>query len=119
MRSPKDVEAKLNKITNAWQTLAADKSFGGMTLAQFKADVKPSFDSRERLRVLDEQTQSEQITRETADDESMRLAQLVTNGVLGDPEAGPDSDLYEAMGYVRTSARKSGLTRKRKTPPTA
>jgi hypothetical protein len=42
----------------------------------------------------------------------MRLAQLVTNGVLGDPEAGPDSDLYEAMGYVRTSARKSGLTRK-------
>jgi hypothetical protein len=36
--------------------------------------------------------------------------QLVVNGVVSDLAFGPDSDLYEAMGYVR----KSGLTRKGK-----
>jgi hypothetical protein len=40
--------------------------------------------------------------------------QLVVNGVVGDPTFGPDSALYEAMGYVRKSERKSGLTRKGK-----
>ena len=33
-------------------------------------------------------------------------------GVLADPTEGPDSALYAAFGYTRTSERKSGLTRK-------
>jgi hypothetical protein len=41
----------------------------------------------------------------------------VVNGVKGDPAFGEDSDLYETMGYVRKSERKSGLTRKKSTPP--
>jgi hypothetical protein len=41
--------------------------------------------------------------------------QLVVNGVVGDPEEGPDSDLYAAFGYTRTSERKTGLTRKKST----
>ena len=40
---------------------------------------------------------------------------LVVYGVMGNPAYGPDSDLYEAMGYVRKSERKTGLTRKKKT----
>jgi uncharacterized protein YeeX (DUF496 family) len=31
--------------------------------------------------------------------------------VKGDPNHGEDSPLYDALGYVRKSARKSGLTR--------
>jgi hypothetical protein len=42
---------------------------------------------------------------------------LIVSEVLADPTEGPDSALYEAMGYRRRSERKSGLTRKRK-PPT-
>jgi hypothetical protein len=38
----------------------------------------------------------------------LNTVQLVVNGVVSDPNYGPDSDLYESMGYVR----KSGLTRK-------
>ena len=37
----------------------------------------------------------------------------VVNAVKSDPEEGKDSDLYEAMGYVRKSNRSSGLTRRR------
>jgi len=114
MSQPKSTLDKLNNIIRGWETLAPDKTFGGMTLAQFKAKVKPSFDTREELRALESQTQAKQIERDNADEESLRVTQLAVNGVIGDPEEGPDSDLYEAFGYTRKSQRKTGLTRKKK-----
>ena len=114
-RSPQKIKNKLELIIGAWETLAASKSFGGLTLAQFKAAVQPSFDLREELHALEMQVEATQVARDTADAESLRTIERVVNGVIGDPTAGPDSDLYEAMGYVRKSARKSGLTRKK--PP--
>jgi hypothetical protein len=118
MDSPKRNKERLDKILNAWQTLAPDKSFGGMTPAQFKAKIKPSYDSRDRLVVLENQTRAEQATRDDADKESLAAAQAVVNGVKGDPTEGPDSDLYESFGYVRESEKKSGLTRRKKSPKT-
>ena len=114
MSQPKSTLDKLNNIIRGWETLAPDKSFGGMTLAQFKAKVKHSFDTREELRALESQTQAKQVERDAADEESLRAAQLVVNGVVGDPEEGPDGDLYESFGYTRKSQRKTGLTRKKK-----
>jgi len=114
MSQPKSTLEKLNNIIGGWETLAPDKSFGGMTLAQLKAAVKPSFDTRDQLRALESQTQAKQIERDNADAESLRLVQLVVNGVIGDPEEGPDSDLYAAFGYTRKSERKTGLTRKKR-----
>jgi len=114
MSQPKNTIEKLNSIINGWETHAPDKSFGGMTLAQFKAKVQPSFDTRDELRVLDSQAQSKRIERDNSDKESLRVVQLVVNGVVGDPEEGPDGDLYESFGYTRTSQRKTGLTRKKK-----
>lgn len=114
MSQPKSTLDKLNSVISGWETLAPDKSFGGMTLAQFKAAVKRSFDTREELRVLESQTQAKQIERDDADAESLRRVQLVVNGVIGDPEEGPDSDIYAAFGYTRKSERKTGLTRKKR-----
>ncbi len=115
MRQPQITLNKLNLVVNAWETLAADKSFGGMTLAQFRTEINASHETREELRILESQLQAKLIERENADAKSLRLIQLVVNGVIGDPTEGPDGDLYEAMGYVRKSQRKSGLTRKKKT----
>ncbi len=42
MPSPKDNEEKMERMTNAWRSLAPDKSFGGMTRAQFEAAAAPS-----------------------------------------------------------------------------
>lgn len=114
MSQPKTTLEKINRVIGAWETLAPDKSFGGMTLAQLKAGVKPSLDTREELRVLENQMQSKQIERDGADEASLRLLQRVVNGVIGDPEEGPDSDLYAGFGYTRTSERKTGLTRKKR-----
>jgi hypothetical protein len=113
MAQPKETLEKLQRIINSWETLAPEKSFGGMTLTQFKAASKRSLDTREDLRVLESQKQSKQIERDDADAESLRAVQLVVNGVKGDPTEGPESDLYAGFGYTRPSERKTGLTRKK------
>jgi hypothetical protein len=115
MPQPKETLERLQRIISGWETLAPEKTFGGMTVTQFKAAVKRSLDTREELRVLESQKQSKQIEREDADAESLRAVQLVVNGVVGDPTEGPESDLYAAFGYTRPSERKTGLTRKKST----
>jgi len=59
--------------------------------------------------------------RKTARDEKYKGLNdnsiMIRDGVEGHADFGPDHPVYEAMGFVRTSDRKSGLTRK-KTPST-
>jgi hypothetical protein len=114
--SAKSIEEKMDRMLNAWRTLAPDKTFGGMTLAQFEALAAPSKAARQKIEDLDNQRAQAVTEREDADEAFLAKAQLVVNGVLADPDFGPDSALYEAFGYTRTSERKSGLTRGRKEP---
>ena len=107
----------MQRILNAWETLAPSKSFGGMTLQQFQAVAEPARAARELVDDLENQRTQAITAREQADEAFFDKAQLVVAGVLADPTEGADSALYEAMGYTRKSDRKSGLTRKRK-PPT-
>jgi hypothetical protein len=117
--SPKTIEEKIDRMLNAWRTLAPDKTFGGMTLMQFEAVATPSLDARRRIDDLDDQRTQASANRDRADEAFNAKAQLVVNGVLGDPTEGPDSALYEAFGYTRKSDRKSGLHRAgAKKPPT-
>lgn len=116
-KSPKATEDKIARMLNAWETLAPDKLFGGMKLADFRAAAQPSLDTRARVEDLEDQRKQAISDREDADEAFLLKAQLVVNGVLADPTEGPDSALYEAFGYTPKSDRKSGLTRKRKTPP--
>ena len=47
----------------------------------------------------------------------MNGLELVVNGVIGNPDFGPNSAHPEAMGYIRKSDRKSGLTHKKEPSP--
>jgi hypothetical protein len=107
----------MERMLNAWQTLAPDKTFGGQTVAQFEALVARSRAARERIEDLDDQRTQAVAERDAADEVVTDKSRLVTAGVLADPDFGPDSALYEAIGYTRKSERKTGLTRKRKVPP--
>jgi hypothetical protein len=109
--SPKDIEQKIARMESGWETIAPTKSFGGMTLSQFKEIIAPCRTARTRLGELEAQTTAAINTRDNADAAFLARAQLVVNGVLADPSEGPDSSLYEAMGYRRKSERKSGLRR--------
>ena len=113
-KSPKDHEQRMERMLNAWQTIAPDKTFGAMTLAQFEAFVVRARAARQRIEDLEDQQTEAHTEREEADDAFNAKARLVVSGVLADPEFGPDSALYEAFGYTRESVRKSGLTRGRK-----
>ena len=115
-KSPKEVEEKLNRVLTSWSTHADKKSFGGMTLAEFKAAVAPSQQHRTRINELNEELNEETIARDHADEVTVNLIRQVVAGVLADPTEGPDSATYEGMGYTRDSERKSGLTRKHKEP---
>lgn len=119
MASPKQNEEKILQVLNAWRDLASIKLFGGMTLDQAEAKVKPSFDSRQQIARIENQLAQVINQREDADDASLDTLQLVVAGVLADPTEGSDSALYERMGYTRKSERKTGLTRKKtaKTTP--
>jgi hypothetical protein len=111
MGTPKENIEKITQVINAWETLRPDKSFAGMTLADYKLKTKPSYDTRDKLVALDNQTLAGQDQRDTADLVSIDATQHVVNSVRGDPTEGDDGELYEAMGYVRKSDRSSGLHR--------
>jgi hypothetical protein len=66
---------------------------------------------------LDDQMTHAINARDDADGVSLGKAAMVVAAVVGDPNFGPDSSLYEAMGYTRKSEPKSGLTRKKGSPP--
>ena len=117
--TPKANEEKMRKMLNAWETLARTKSFGGMTLDEFKTATARPLDSRARLEVLQNQVAAETSTRDDEDEKWFAIAKRVIAGVAADPTEGTNSPLYEAMGRVRDSERKSGLTKKKGgSPPT-
>jgi hypothetical protein len=118
MDNPEGIEKSLDTVENAWETLRPAKSFGGMTLEEFQAKIKPSRDARDEITKLKEKIVEQLVLRDKADIVSMAAKAKVVKGVVGDPEEGDDGELYEAMDYVRTSERASGLSRKKKTPPT-
>lgn len=117
MSTPKENEVKINQSISAWKTLRPAKSFAGMTLDQFTAKVKPALDARVTVAALEDQLSAAINARSDADKASLATIALVVNAVKGDPEEGEDSALYEALGYVRKSERKSGLKRNRKPAP--
>jgi len=115
--NPKRTANKLQKVIDAWTTIRPTKSFAGMTLEQFKAQVQPSLAARDQLTTLQSQATDSRTQRRQSDSASLELAQLVVNSVKGDPAEGENGSLYAAMGYVPKSARRSGLTRKGQTTP--
>jgi hypothetical protein len=84
-----------------------------MTLAQFKRSIQPSYDLRAEIAGLQKRLRDAIESRNMADRHSLRLLRRVGFGVVADPDEGPDGELYGAMGYVRTSARRARRRRSR------
>lgn len=118
MITPKETSARIAKVIVAWEDLAPDKSFGAMTLDQFKTRVKPSLDTRDTLAAVKNARIDAQTTRSHSDADSRLAVQQVVSGIKADPTEGEDSALFEACGYIPKTKRKSGLSRKAKTAVT-
>ena len=109
--SPNITEKFLNDIINAWTELDPTAQFAGLTLAQFEARVKPSFDTRTEVSTLETQLKAARQSRRNADVVSNDDALNIVNGVRSAPGFGENSALYKAMGYIPKNDRRSGLVR--------
>lgn len=116
--NPKVPLERLTRTQSAWTSLRPQKSFAGMTLDQFNEKTAPSLTARATIARLENELIAAQNQRDDADQVTIDTLKLVVNAVKGDVDEGEDGELYEAMGYVRTSERKSGLGRKSKAAAT-
>ncbi len=106
--------AKLEETETAWETIAPDDEFYEMTLAQWKARVQLSRDARAALATIEDQRTVAINNKTNIDNENLALEKNIARAIGGSKKHGQDSDLWEATGRVRTSERKTGLTRKKK-----
>jgi len=111
--SPSSTLNAIIDLKQRWQTVCPERSFFGLTLAEFSAGVQPSLDVRAALETVDGQQQALLARRHNVDDASMYLVQGIINAIKGDPTQGEDGELYGALGYVRKSMRIGGRSRAR------
>jgi hypothetical protein len=104
-------EAKINQVVTAWESLRPEKTFAGLTLAQFKTAIQPGIDAHDRVEALKDQLTACQTERGELLEEALHTIMRVVNAVRSDVDEGEDGAFYEALGYVRKSERKSGLSR--------
>jgi hypothetical protein len=103
---------RIQTFLTAWRELVPSATFAGMTLAEFEVAVSAPLILRAEIMALEKQLEGKKAARSDADLAANEVLDLVVNSVRGTPGFGQDSALYRALGYVRKSERKSGLTRK-------
>ena len=108
----RQTEERIATIRSAWKEIAPQASFAGRTLEQFTLETEVALQLRAEIESLERQLEGRKVDRSVADETASDLMELVVNSVRGTPVFGPDSPLYRAMGYIRKSERRSGLTRK-------
>lgn len=112
----KRVKEQCGTMYDAWFEGAKTVDFNGIAMAAFKTDIDAGAAADDEIEMLEAQLK---LKREARDDMYAGLDEKrvkVGQGVAGNPDFGDDSPLYGAMGFVRKSERKFGLTKKKKTP---
>jgi hypothetical protein len=112
-----DVEDRIPVFRAAWEEWAKTEVFAKMNLEEFKIKSEPPLAIRAEILALEQKLSGKLAERDLADAKAGELLALVVSSVKGNPDYGPDCELYQSMGYVRKSERKSGLTRKDTKPP--
>jgi hypothetical protein len=110
---------QVKQIVAGWKKVRPSKTIDGQTVDQFTTNkLKPCNDARDTLESLKLQTVAAANARDKADDAAYIAAQDIVKAVRADKtEGGDDGDLYEAMGFVRKSERRSGLSRRKMEEP--
>ena len=111
----KRVKEQCNVMNDAWVEGAPGAKFMGIAQTAFQTDIEAA--AADDAAIADLETELK-MKRDVRDGKYKALNQQRSNiglGVAGDPAYGNDSPLYGAMGFVRKSEKKSGLTRKKKT----
>lgn len=104
-KSPAEILDQMTRFLRAWEEHAPREKFFGKTLPEFRVAIQPSLDTRTQITNLERQLAITISRRNKVDGESMHLMRGVAYSVLGNPGYGPNSLLYDALGYVTDNAR--------------
>ena len=113
-QNPKKNMELLKTALAAWREYAPEATFGGVKLGDLQAAVDLSDENRSKITNKENELKGLFVKRDNDDLDGLKVRELLVNGVVGDPNFGPDSAFYESLGYIRKSDRKSGLTRRKK-----
>jgi hypothetical protein len=112
----KQIRERVTTMSNAWSQGAPTATFKAITHAGFQADIQAASAADQEIADMEAQIKMKKTVRaekyKKLNDDSVDIR----DGVEGHADFGPDHPIYAAMGFVRTSERKSGLTRKKTSP---
>ena len=111
--SPAAIERKMDSTQHTWGGQCPEQQFADMTLPIYTAEMQKARDAQLKFELAEVQWQTARQERNAAYDYALSLTNGVANSVKGHPKFGENSAMYVGLGYVPTSARSSGLTRKR------
>ena len=110
----KRINERADKIENAWEEGDPEAEFKGHKLTDLKSERGALSADEQQYEDLMAQAK---LLEPRINDRYIKIDDMLVDvgkGVAGAKEHGDDSPLYGAMGFVRKSERKSGLTRKNK-----
>src|SRR2546423_7600231 len=112
----KKIRERVTKMNNAWKQGAPTVTFKGITQPAFQADIEAAAAKEQEIADLEAQVQMKKQERDAAYQGLNDVSIEVRDGVEGDVNFSTNHPLYEGMGFTLDTNRKSGLTRKKKTP---
>jgi hypothetical protein len=111
--TPAVIDRKIDLTMHTWESACPEQSFADMALPQYKAEMQQARDAQAKFDLAEVQWQTARQERNAAYEKALKLTNGVASSVKGHPKFGENSAVYAGMGYVLTSERSSGLTRKR------
>ena len=114
----KRIRERVTQMNDAWEQGAANAVFNGITQPQFDTKIKAATAADQEIDDMEAALTLKKRFRDGLYDELNDDSVKILAGLKGDPAFGDNHPLVEAMGFVRDSERKSGLTRKKEPKPT-
>jgi type VI protein secretion system component VasK len=100
-------------MSNAWAQGAPTVTFKGITHTDFQAEIAAAAAVDQGIAEMETQLKMKKTDRDERYSLLNEKSVKIRDGVEGREDFGLEHPLYEAMGFVRPSDRKSGLTRKK------
>jgi hypothetical protein len=109
----KSIRERVNRMSNGWAQGAANVAFRGITQTGFQAEIDAAAAADQEIVDMETQLRMKKTNRDERYKALNEKSVKIRDGVEGHDDFGPDHPIMEAMGFVRESDRKSGLTRKK------
>jgi len=113
----KRIRERVTQMNDGWAQGAPTADFGGISQTQFDTKIKAAAAADQEIDELEAALTLKKQSRDGLYAALHEDSVKILAGLKGDPAYGDDHPLVDAMGFVRESNRKTGLTRKKESKP--